>query len=62
MSLKNTYRGVSTLRGGPAGWHCPCCNPYGQSPRKMKPLARRLYRRGLKQQLHQVCRDYGDAS
>jgi hypothetical protein len=38
-----------SLLGGPAGWHCKCCNPYKCHPRKMKPLARRLYRRVSKQ-------------
>ena len=45
MSLKKDYHKHNKLNGGPGGWHCPCCNNYGSSPRKMKPLARRLVRR-----------------
>lgn len=32
-------------------WHCPCCNPYGCSVRKMKRKARRFVRRKEKQNL-----------
>jgi hypothetical protein len=37
------------LVGGPGGWYCTCCNPLMVSPRRMKPLARRLFRRRLRQ-------------
>jgi hypothetical protein len=38
-----------TLQGGKYGWYCPCCNPYGCSPRKMKAKAHRIRRRSEKQ-------------
>lgn len=37
------------LRGGPGGWHCPCCNKYQTSARRMKTKARRLVRRKQRQ-------------
>lgn len=51
MSLKNQYRkaGCGKLGSGPGGWRCRCCNPFGCSPRRMKPLARRTLRRVEKQ-------------
>jgi len=53
VSLKGTYvkasRTVGKMSGGPGGWQCPCCNPFGCSVRKMKPLARRRLRRVSKQ-------------
>src|SRR5689334_5501496 len=36
---------------GPGGIGCPCCNPFGQSPRKSKPAMRRIKRRVEKQKL-----------
>ncbi len=47
MSLKKDYRKAhcGKVIDGFGGWHCPCCNPYGTNPRKMKPLARRRVRR-----------------
>ncbi len=30
---------------GYGGWHCPCCNPYGTTTRKMKKKAHRTVRR-----------------
>lgn len=45
MSLKKDYKGKSKLEDGHGGWRCPCCNPYGCSPRKMKHKARRRMRR-----------------
>mgnify|MGYP006931609950 CR=1 FL=1 len=53
MSLKRDYVKVQCgkMRDGPGGWQCPCCNPFGCSPRKMKPLARRRLRRNRKQNL-----------
>jgi len=52
---KRHYSSVSKKcgSGGPGGWHCPCCNKYGCSPRKMKPKVRRTARRIMKQQLDQ---------
>lgn len=49
MSLKRDYLGIVKLDGGYGGWSCPCCNPYGCSPRKMKRKARRFVRRKHKQ-------------
>lgn len=49
MIKKKEFSEVSAkLHGGPGGWHCNCCNPFGCSTRKMKPKARRLYRRVTK--------------
>ena len=55
-SLKKDYKRASggKLLDGYGGWHCPCCNPYNCSPRKMKPLARRRLRRTNKQNLQAV--------
>jgi len=39
------------IHSGPGGWHCPCCNPWRTSVRKMKTLARRKVRRAMKQRL-----------
>lgn len=36
---------------GPGGFRCPCCNPYGMSPRKSKKLDNRYLRRKLKQNI-----------
>lgn len=44
MSLKKDYLGINKVQDGYAGWKCPCCNPFGMSPRKMKPRARRIMR------------------
>lgn len=44
MALKRDYLGISKLYEGYGGWRCPCCNPYGTSPRRMKVRARRLAR------------------
>jgi hypothetical protein len=49
--LKRDYKGLGKMDSGPGGWHCPCCNSYGTSARKMKPLARRRLRRVSKQRL-----------
>lgn len=54
MSLKKDYLGTHKLNAGPGGWRCPCCNPYGRSPRKMKAQAHRLLRRVSKQALREV--------
>lgn len=51
MSLKKDYHGHSKTIDGFGGWKCVCCNPFHCSPRKMKPLARRLVRRVNKQAL-----------
>lgn len=56
MGLARNYRGVKTLRPGPGGWYCHCCNPYSMSPRRMKPLARRLARRVAKHRLDERMR------
>lgn len=48
-NLKRDYRGV--IDDGIAGWHCSCCNPYGMSPRRMKPKARRAARHIMKARL-----------
>lgn len=49
-----TYHEFGKLRGGPGGLRCPCCNPYGCSPRKMKPKARRFVRRKLKEDIKKL--------
>lgn len=49
--MKKDYREHKKLQGGPGGWRCACCNPYGRSPRKMKANARRLVRRVTKQKI-----------
>lgn len=36
---------------GPGGISCPCCNPYGTHPRKMKKNVKRTNRRKAKQNL-----------
>jgi len=51
MGLKKDYKGINKLKGGPGGWHCPCCNPYHCHPRNMKRKASRLARRKRKQNL-----------
>ncbi len=51
MSLKKDYHSHNKTIDGVGGWKCACCNPYNCSPRKMKPLARRLVRRVNKQAL-----------
>lgn len=50
MSLKKDYikAKCSKVSDNYGGWHCPCCNPYGCSVRKMKKLARRRVRRTTK--------------
>lgn len=53
MSLKKDYLDTPKLNGGPGGWRCACCNPYGCNPRLMKAKARRLIRRANKQALSQ---------
>lgn len=50
MSLKKDYLKHDKLKAGPAGWGCPCCNPYNCSPRRMKVLARRFVRRKVRQE------------
>jgi hypothetical protein len=51
MSNKKDYAECKKLGNSPssAGWKCPCCNPYGKQPRKMKKEAHRLLRRVVKQ-------------
>lgn len=51
MSLKKDYLGHNKTIDGVGGWKCACCNPFHCSPRRMKPLARRLVRRVNKQAL-----------
>lgn len=51
MKQKEMAEASHTLNAGPGGWFCPCCNPYGMHPRKGKPLAARLVRRNMKNQL-----------
>jgi hypothetical protein len=50
--MKKCYLEISSLRAGPGGWRCPCCNPYNTSPRRMKRKARRHVRRNNRQMLH----------
>lgn len=51
MSIKSEYKEMRKLQHkGPGGLKCSCCNPYGESPRFMKPKSRRLTRRVKKQQ------------
>lgn len=40
--LAKDYRSIRT---GPGGWHCRCCNPYYTDSRFMKVKARRKVRR-----------------
>jgi hypothetical protein len=49
--MKNEIKGIKKLNAGPGGWGCPCCNPFGCSPRKMKHKARRMIRHINKQNL-----------
>jgi len=49
--MRSETIGIKKLNGGPGGWHCPCCNPMGCSPRKMKAKARRMTRHINKQKL-----------
>ena len=55
-SLKRDYRYPSghKLTDGYGSWHCPCCNPFGCSPRKMKKKARRIVRRMVKQEIRRM--------
>lgn len=57
MSMTAEYKEISTLHSGPGGIKCNCCNPYGVSPQKMKPLSRRLTRRVKKQQFQKELRN-----
>jgi hypothetical protein len=50
MAIKAVYKGVKKLVTGPGGIGCPCCNPYGVCPNKMKVPSRRLTRRVKKQE------------
>ena len=58
-TLKKDYRqeACGKLLDGYAGWGCQCCNPYGTSPNKMKPLARRRLRRVSKMALAHSCHE-----
>ncbi len=49
--MRSETIGIKKLNGGPGGWRCPCCNPMGCSPRKMKAKARRMTRHINKQNL-----------
>ena len=52
MSLNKSYRCNSgKLCGGPGGWKCNCCNPYGGS-NKGKAKARRIVRRKSKLEIN----------
>lgn len=57
MSLKKDYIGTKKLCAGPAGWRCPCCNPFGCAPRRMKARARRMVRRAAKLITNQAIRE-----
>lgn len=63
MGLARDYRHNKKLQGGPGGWYCSCCNPFRCSPRRMKPLARRLARRTTKHRLEtEVRKDIAEAA
>lgn len=49
MSLAKDYIGQSKCQAGIGGIKCHCCSPMGCSPRKSKPLMRRIVRRRNKQ-------------
>ena len=47
--MKRTEKEMRRTLHGWGGIACPCCNRWGKSPRKSKPLERRHIRRKIRQ-------------
>ena len=46
-----TEKEMKRTLNGYGGIKCPCCNRWGCSPRKSKPLEKRLIRRKIRQKI-----------
>ena len=49
QGMKRTEKEMRRTLHGWGGIACPCCNRWGKSPRKSKPLERRHIRRKIRQ-------------
>jgi hypothetical protein len=49
--MANEYIGQKKCKVGMGGLKCPCCAPMNMSPRRSKPIMRRLVRRRANQNI-----------